>query len=76
MPRPLSIEERVTVLEIEMDRLQSDYESEKGTRARANTVMLEAIEKLTNRVVKLQMNMASLLTGIAVISWIILLVKK
>lgn len=43
-----SIHERVTVLEVRVNRIVADIESEKGTRARANAehdVRLRAVER-------------------------------
>lgn len=51
-PHDIRLPERVRVVEVRIDRMVSDIESEKGTRARANERLSNQIEALDKRLTR------------------------
>lgn len=72
----LPMNERMLMLEGEVGRLQSDYVSEKDTRARANKDLLDEIKGIRTDVNEIQKRMWMAVGAIAMVTWLIQIFHK
>lgn len=71
----LPVSERLLMLESEVGRLQSDYESEKGTRARANADILAELKLIRSDVEAMQRKIWMAIGGVGAVTWLIEFLK-
>jgi len=72
-----TLDTRVAVLEAQVGRITSDIESEKGTRARANSEIMETLKDIVRDQRKMEKIIYGGLGGLAALQFIIpLLFKK
>lgn len=74
--RMTKAEDKIQEHDFSIKRLQSDYESEKGTRVRSNADLTKDIKDVGTRVTNMEKRMYMFLGGLAVISYVIQFVKK
>lgn len=73
---PPEAEIRVAVLETQMGRLVSDQESEKGTRSRANDMILSQLKEIVSDQRKIEKIVWTGIGGLAVLQFVIALLFK